>query len=134
MCRGISRGIDNLQLFNDRARPSVRNNERQSIFMFRANVDEMDIQPIDVCNELWQGLQSSFDLPPIIICSPIMCEFLNRGKLYALAPIWRCTSLTEVWLRDRFLFGPPCRIYAPAQFGKFGFRNTYMKRTNFHSD
>jgi hypothetical protein len=75
---------------------------------------------IDVCNELWQSLQSSFDLAPIIICSPITCEFLNRGKLYALAPIWRCTSLTEVWLRDRFLFGPPCRIYPPAQFGKFG--------------
>jgi hypothetical protein len=56
MCRWIGQGIDNLQLFNNRAWPSVRNNERQSIFMFRANVDEMNIQPIDISDELRQGV------------------------------------------------------------------------------
>ena len=48
MCRGISQGIDNLQLLDDRAGPSVRDDERQRILMFRTNVDEMNVQPIDL--------------------------------------------------------------------------------------
>jgi hypothetical protein len=32
--------------------PAVRDDDRQSIFMFRTNVKEMDIQPIDLGDEL----------------------------------------------------------------------------------
>jgi hypothetical protein len=84
MCRGIGQGIDNLHLLYYGAGPSVRNNERQSIFMFRANVDEMNVQPIDISDELRQGLQFRFDLAPIVICSPIAREFLNSRELHAL--------------------------------------------------
>jgi hypothetical protein len=34
MCCGIGQGIDDLHLFDDRAGPSVRDDERQRIFMF----------------------------------------------------------------------------------------------------
>jgi hypothetical protein len=43
MCRGIGQGIDDLQLLDDRAGPSVRDDERQRIFMLRPNVNEMDV-------------------------------------------------------------------------------------------
>ena len=51
-------------------------------------------------------------LAPVVICRPIAREFLNRRELHALR-----------WIRDRFPFGPPCRVDAPAQFGQFRFRN-----------
>src|ERR1019366_10744586 len=43
MCRGIGKWVDDLQLLDDRARPSVRDNERQRILMSRTNLDEMNI-------------------------------------------------------------------------------------------
>ena len=48
VCRGIGKWIDNLQLLDNRARPPVRDDERQRIRMFRANVNEMNVQPIDL--------------------------------------------------------------------------------------
>ena len=56
MCRRIGKWIDDLQLLDDRAGPSVRDDERQRIFMFRTNVNEVDVQPIDLGDELRQGL------------------------------------------------------------------------------
>ena len=55
MCRGIGQWIDDLQLLDDRAGPSVRDDERQRIFMFRTNVNEMNVQPIDLGDEIAAG-------------------------------------------------------------------------------
>src|ERR1700722_18786297 len=52
MGRGIGEWIDDLHLFDDRSRPSVRDNEWQRIFMFRTDVNEMNVQSIDLGNEL----------------------------------------------------------------------------------
>ena len=84
MCRGIGQGIDNLQLLNDRARPSVRDDKRQSILMFRTDVDEMNVQPIDHSLEHRQGIQFRLDLAPIVFCPPIAREFLHCRELHAL--------------------------------------------------
>jgi hypothetical protein len=97
----------------------VRDDERQRIFMFRTNVDEMNVQPIDLSHELRQGVQFRLDLASVVICRPIAREFLNRRELHTLRHI-----------RDRFPFRPLCPAYVPAQFGKFRFRNVHMKRTN----
>jgi hypothetical protein len=43
MCRWIRQRIDDLQLLDDRAGPSVRDDERQCLFVFRTHVDEMNI-------------------------------------------------------------------------------------------
>jgi hypothetical protein len=47
----------------------------------------MNVQPIDIRNELWQSLQSSFDLAPIVFCRPIARQFLHSRQLYALRPV-----------------------------------------------
>ena len=119
VCGGIGQRIDDLHLFDDRAGPSVRDDQRQRIFVFRTDVNEMNVQPIDLGHELRQGVQFRLDLAPVVICRPIARECLNRRELHAL----RC-------IRDRFPFRPLCRVDAPAQFGQFRFRNIHMKRTN----
>src|SRR5215467_9753691 len=45
---GIGQGLDNLELLDDRAGPTVRDDERQRMFMFRTHVNEMHVQPIDL--------------------------------------------------------------------------------------
>ena len=52
MCRRIGQRIDDLQLIDDRAGPSVLDDERQRIFLLRANVFEMIVQPIDLGDEV----------------------------------------------------------------------------------
>ena len=58
MCGGIGQRIDDLQLLDDRARPSVRDDEWQCILVSRPNVNEMDVQAIDLGDELRQGVQA----------------------------------------------------------------------------
>ena len=55
--RGIGQRIDDLQLLDDRAGPAVGDDERQRVFMLRADVDEVDVEPVDLGDELRQGVQ-----------------------------------------------------------------------------
>src|SRR5438309_10501882 len=87
VCRGIGEWIDNLQLLDDRARPAVRDDERQRIFMLRTNVNEMNVQPIDLSDELWRGVQPRLHLPPVVVGSPITQQLLEFCELYALRPV-----------------------------------------------
>jgi hypothetical protein len=100
---GIDKRIDDLQLLDDRAWPAMRDDERQRIFMFRTNVNEMDIQPIDLGDELGERVQSFLAFASIVFRAPIAGERLSRRELHALGCI--C---------DRFHFRPPCVVDAPA--------------------
>src|SRR5260221_13233929 len=104
MRRGIGKWIDNLQLLDDRAGPPVRDDERQRILMFRANVDEMNVEPIDLGHELREGFHLRLALAPIVIRSAIAREGLSRRHLHAS----RC-------IRDRVPFWPSRRKYALAR-------------------
>ena len=84
MRRGIGQRIDDLQLLNDRAGPPVRDDERQRVLMFRTNVNEMNVQPIDLDDELRERVQFRLALAPIVIHPPIAREVLNRRELHAL--------------------------------------------------
>ena len=57
MRRGIGEWLDDLQLLDDRARPPMGDDQRQRILMPGANVNEMNVQPVDLGDELWQGIQ-----------------------------------------------------------------------------
>ena len=107
MRRWIGQRIDDLQLLDDRAGPPVRDDERQRILMFRTNVDEMNVEPVDVRHELRQGVQPRFDLAPVVICRPIGRELAHRRELHALRRI-----------RYRFPLGPLCRGDPPAEIGE----------------
>ena len=50
--RGVRERLDDLQLLDDRARPPVRDDQRQRVLVLGANVNEMNVQPIDLGNEV----------------------------------------------------------------------------------
>src|SRR5439155_17474823 len=79
----------------------------------------MNVEPIDLGNELWQGIQSCLAPPPVIIGRPIPRERLNEGELHALRRIG-----------DGFLLRESRRRDAPAQFGEDRFRKIHLKWTN----
>jgi hypothetical protein len=116
MCRGIGQWIDDPQLLDDRAGPSVRDDKRQRIFMLRTNVDEMNLQPVDLGHKLRQSVQLRLDLAPVVICRPIARDLLYRRKLHALR-----------FIRDSFPVGPAGRCQAPAQINEGLFRNFHLE-------
>ena len=44
----IGQRVDDLQLLDDRAGPAVRDDDRQRVVMSRADVDEMNVEPVDL--------------------------------------------------------------------------------------
>ena len=54
MRRRIGQRIDDLHLLDDRAGPAVRDDHRQRIFMLRAHVNEMNVEPVDLGDEVRQ--------------------------------------------------------------------------------
>ena len=88
--------------------------------MFRPSVDEVNVQPVDLGDELRQGVQLRLALTPVVISCPISRECLNRSEPHALRGICYC-----------FPVRPTGRVDAPAQFGEFCFRNINLKRTDF---
>src|SRR4051794_33417004 len=85
--------------------------------MFRANMDEMNVEAVDHGGELREGVQPRLTLTPVIVRSPVTSERLYRRQPYALRSIVH-----------RFPVRPPRGVDAPAQIGKLGFRNTHVKR------
>src|SRR3954453_15108276 len=109
VCRGVGQWIDDLELLDDRAGPSVANEERQGILMFRTNMNEMDIEPIDLGDEVWQVLQFLLALAPVVLGRPIARECLHRRELHALRQVV-----------DGFLVGPACGSDASTQVLEVG--------------
>src|SRR3954470_10877099 len=81
-------------------------------------MNEVNVEPVDVCDELREGVEPRFSLAPVVVLRPVTRERLNRGELHALRSV-----------SDRFAIGPPCSTYAPAQFRKLRLREIHMKRT-----
>ena len=118
-CRGIRQRLDRFQVLNRRARPPVRDDERQRVFMFRADVDEVNIQPVNFGNKLWQSVEPRFAPAPVVFRPPIARELLNRRELEALRSI-----------RDWFALRPLGSVDAPSQIGKLCVGEVHVVRTN----
>src|SRR5262245_49692638 len=81
---GIGQRADDLQLLDDRAGPTVIDDERQRVFMLGTNMDEVNVEPIDLGDELGQGVQFRLARSPVVLRGPVACEFLNHSERYAL--------------------------------------------------
>ena len=95
MRRGIGESIDDLQLLDDRAGPAVIDDERQRVFMLRTNVNEVNVEPVDLGDELREGVQVRLDGAPVVVRHPVARELLDHGQRHALRLI-----------RDGLLLGP----------------------------
>ena len=116
---GIGQGIDDLQLLDDRAGPSMRDDQRQCVVVFRANVYEINVEPVDLGHKLRQSVQLRLAFAPIVVLGPIAREFLHRRELDALR-----------FIRDRFPVRPPRCVYALAQFSQFRIRHIDAERAD----
>ena len=80
----IGERLDDLELLDDRTGPPVRNDERQRILMLRADVDEVNVQPVDLGDEVGIGVQLRLDLAPVVLVRPVADEPLNGRERHAL--------------------------------------------------
>src|SRR6267143_3030269 len=83
----IGQRTDDLDLLDNRARPSVRDDQRKRLRILRTHMDEMNVEPIDRRHELRQGVEPGFDPAPVVIGSPIACECAHGRELHALGCI-----------------------------------------------
>ena len=114
MGRGISERIDNLQLLDDRAGPSVRDDHRQRLLMLRSNLDEMYVESIDLSHELRQSVEPRLDFPPVVAGLPVLRETPHGREPHALGLV-----------SDLLLVGPVLPGFeASAWFGVGAPRNT----------
>jgi hypothetical protein len=101
---GISQRVDDRQQLDDRAGPPVHDDDRQRVVMLRADVDEVNVQPVDLGHEVRQGVQLRLAPAPVVFCRPVAGQFLHDRQLRALRMI-----------RDELLAGPPGGRDARAQ-------------------
>ena len=87
MGRGIGERTDGLQEFEDRAGPAMGHDQRHRVRMTRTDVSELDVEPVDLGDELRQGIQLRLGLAPVVIRSPIADERLDLVQLHALGLI-----------------------------------------------
>jgi len=93
--RRVGKRVDDFQLLDDRARPPVRDDQRQRVLVLGADVDEMNVEPVDLGHEVRQGVQLRLALAPVVIFRPITRKFLKHREGDALRII-----------RDGLLVGP----------------------------
>src|SRR5947199_9796284 len=84
--------------------------------MTRADMDEVNVEPVDLRHELRQGIQLRLRLPPVVARPPVAYERLDLRQLRALGPI-----------RDRLPVGPPRSHDALAEVEEFLFRNVDLE-------
>ena len=115
--RGVGERLDDLELLDGRARPPVGHNERQRMLMLGAHVDEVDVYPVDLGDEVRQDREALLELAPVVIRGPIGGQCLDRLELHALRGI-----RLPVW--------PARRRDAAAQLSELLFRNADVERAN----
>jgi hypothetical protein len=83
--RWIGEEINNLELLDDRAGPAVADDQRQGVVVFRADVNEMNVETVDLGGELRQGVQLCLDLAPVVVPSPNSAGGLESPQAERLA-------------------------------------------------
>jgi len=116
---GVRERIDDFQLLDHRSGPSMGDDERHRVGMLRAHMDEMNVQPVDLGDELRQGIQPCFARAPIVVRTPRPHELLDRRDRQALRVI-----------RDRFAVRPARRSDTPSQVHEICFGKAHPKGAN----
>ncbi len=107
MCGGIRERLDDLQLLDDRPGPSVRDDQRQRVLVLGPDVDEVDVEPVDLGDELRQRVEPRLARPPVVVGPPVARELLHQCERHALRIVG-----------DRLALRPPGRVDAPAKIAE----------------
>src|SRR5918993_1276720 len=68
---------DALELLDDRSRPAVADDDRQRVLVFGAHVEEVDVQPVDLGDEIRDGVQPRLAPAPVVLGRPVASEVLH---------------------------------------------------------
>jgi MFS transporter, PHS family, inorganic phosphate transporter len=116
---GVGERADDLQLLDDRAGPAVRDDQRQRAGVPGADVDEVDVQPVDLGDEVRQLAEPGLARAPVVAGGPVAGQVLHHRERDALRVVG-----------DRLALGPPGRGDAPAQLGELGLREADLERAD----
>ena len=115
----IGQSADELQLLDDRSRPAVADDDRQRVLVLGANVDEMDVQPVDLGDEVRDGVQPRFARAPVVLGRPVASQVLHERERHALRVVL-----------DGLLLGEARRGDARAQVLEVRLGNLDLERPN----
>jgi hypothetical protein len=76
--RGVRERVDDRQLLDHRAKPSVGDDERRRVLVLRADVDEMDVEPVDLDDEVGRALILASHFAPVVVGRPVASEVLHQ--------------------------------------------------------
>jgi hypothetical protein len=86
-----------LQELDHRSRPAMRHHERHRVRLGRAQVEEMDVEPVDARHRRIERVQLRFVRAPVVAVPPMVAQRPRPRQRRALAPIVH-----------RFAIGPAC--------------------------
>jgi hypothetical protein len=95
----------------------VADDHRQGVFVLRADVDEVNVEPVDLGDEVRHGVDLGFALSPVVLVRPVQRELPDRGEFDAL----RCVV-------DLLFVRPLGRDDAPAKVDQIGLARPEAER------
>ena len=114
---GVGERTDDLQLLDDRAGPAVGDDHRQRVLVPRPHVDEVDVDPVDLGDELRQLVEARLDGAPVVPVRPAPRECSHDVELYALRGVV-----------DGLVLGPPRLADSPGEVVEIGLRELDSER------
>jgi hypothetical protein len=84
---GVGERVDDGQQFDDGAGPSVGDDDRQRVLVSGADVDEVDVQPVDLGDEVRQGGQLGLAPAPVVLLRPVTRQLVDHRLPHALRMI-----------------------------------------------
>jgi len=116
----VGERADDPEQFDDRARPAVRDDQRQRVLVPGPDVDEVDVHPVDLGRELRQRVQFRLAPAPVVVGRPVAGQLLQHRLLHALRSII-----------DQLPGGPGRRSDAAAEVGDRFVGHLHLERADF---
>ncbi len=85
--RRIGQRLDHLVKLHDRARPAVGDHQREGVVVRRPLMDEMNVQPVDLGDELVKAVERGLARPPVVVVGPVAGQVAGVPQRNALAPV-----------------------------------------------
>lgn len=111
MRRWVGERPDELQLLHDRTRPAMGDDHGESVSVLRADVNEVDVEPVNLRDEVRHGVDPVLAPAPVVAGLPIVEELLGRLQRHTLLEIGHGLPL-----------GQPSVCEAPTEVGEIVFR------------
>ena len=87
MGRRVRQRLDDLEELDHRARPAVRDEDRQRVCLSRADVQEVNGEAVDLRAKLRKAIQPGLAAAPVIPGPPILHQRLQLRDRHALRPV-----------------------------------------------